>query len=44
MKENVLTEKDYDQLERILDKFLALPAEKKEIVLKESDKILKNEK
>lgn len=34
---------DYDQLERILNKFLALPAEKKEIVLKEADKIL-NEK
>ena len=34
---------DYDHIERILDKFLSLPAEKKEIVLKEADKILKAE-
>lgn len=44
MKENNLTKEDYDQIERILDKFLSLPPEKKDIVLKEADKILKNEK
>ena len=44
MKENNFTKEDYDQIERMLDKFLSLPAEKKEIVLKEADKILKNEK
>lgn len=44
MKENNFTNEDYDQIERILDKFLSLPAEKKEIVLKEADKILKNDK
>ena len=44
MKENTLTKEDCDQIERILDKFLALPAEKKEIMLKEADKILKNDK
>lgn len=44
MKKNNFTKEDYDQIERILDKFLSLPAEKKEIVLKEADKILKNDK
>lgn len=44
MNENKLTEKDYDQIERILDKFMSLPTEKQEIVLKEADKILNEDK
>lgn len=36
------TQKDYDQIERILLKFMTLSDEKKEIALREADKILKD--
>lgn len=39
-----MTEKDWDQLDRILDKFMAMTAEKQEKVLKEADRILKEDK